>query len=142
MLYFERYAKVKDVLELKEDEDKMHAGIVTCPLDISFSDLISYMNDYKVGVVYLADPDGQIKGVVSERDIIHQLAMHDQKAFERPVSSFMGIEIISCAMDEPLKKVASFMAAKHIRHIAVTDHEGNYVGVVSARDIERFAGNG
>lgn len=142
MLYFEQYAKVKDVLNLKEDEKDARARALTCPVDISFTDLIAYMDDYKVGAVYLEDEDGQVKGVVSERDIIHHLAMYDLKAFEKPMSSLMRTEIIWCMRDDPLKQVASLMADKHIRHIAVKDQEGTIVGVVSARDIERFAGHG
>ncbi|WP_417782237.1 CBS domain-containing protein [Terasakiella pusilla] len=142
MLYFERYARVQDVLDLKENEDPARSGILTCPLSASLTDLIAYMDDYKIGAVYLDDTDGQVKGVVSERDIIHHLAMYDLKAFEKPISSFMCADLIFCRHDDPLKRVASFMAEKRIRHIAVKDGEGRIIGVVSARDIERFAGNG
>lgn len=142
MLYFEQYAKVEDVLNLKEDEEDVRAHVLTCPIDISFTDLIAFMDDYKVGAVYLETEEGQIKGVVSERDIIHHLAMYGLKAFDKPVSSFMCTDIISCKSSDPLKGVASVMADKKIRHIAVRDESGTLIGVVSARDIERFAGNG
>jgi len=43
-------------------------------------------------------------------------------------------------LGDKLKSVAVEMADNDIHHVAVTDQNGVYVGVLSSRDIERFAG--
>lgn len=142
MLFFENYAIVKDVVDLKRSEAPDHGGVLKVPLSASLMEVILYMADHHVGAALVYDTLDNIIGVVSERDIIRRIAMFELEAFKLPIEPIVSKSIYSCALTDKLKNVASKMADHHVRHIAVKDENGNYIGVISSSDIELFAGQG
>ncbi|WP_417792785.1 CBS domain-containing protein [Terasakiella pusilla] len=142
MLFFENYATVKDVLDLKRSERPDHAGLLKVPFSATLMEVILYMADHNVGVVLVYDTNENIIGVVSERDIIRRIAMFELEAFHLPLAPMVSKSIFSCTLSDKLKRVASDMAEHHVRHVAVKDEDGQYIGVISSSDIELFAGQG
>jgi CBS domain-containing protein len=80
--------------------------------------------------------DGQLEGIVTERDVVRAVAMDvDLKA--TPVSEYMSRVVTSVVADEDMDVAARLMASQRIRHLPVLD--GNrVVGVISIRDVVRF----
>jgi len=142
MLYFEKLAKVEDVINLKQEERPDRAPLLKVPQDASLMQLIGYMTDHDVGISFVYDRYKKILGLISERDIMRHIAENDLQAFDMPIKTLVNQGVISCRLGDKLKSVAAEMADHHIRHVAVTDQNGVYVGVISASDIERFAGQG
>jgi CBS domain-containing protein len=142
MLYYEQYAVVRDVLDYKQSETPDQSGVLQIPMDVPLSQVISYLNDHHIGVVYLYDELKSIKGLISERDIIRHLALMGAEGLETVASDVMQKNIVTCKVDDGLKYVVSKMAEGKVRHILAQSYEGLFVGVVSARDIELFAGQG
>lgn len=142
MLYFEKMAKVEDVIHLKQEEMPDRVALLKVPETASLMQLIGYMADHDVGIAFVYDRYKKILGLISERDIMRHIALNDLQAFQMPIKALINQGVISCRLGDKLKSVAAEMADNHIRHVAVTDENGVYVGVVSASDIERFAGQG
>ncbi|GGF65639.1 hypothetical protein GCM10011332_19660 [Terasakiella brassicae] len=142
MLFFENYATVEDVINFKQSENPEHDGLLKIPMTATLLQLIDYMADHQVGVVFLHDADDQIIGLISERDIIRHIAMNALEAFEKPIHMMVRHSVITCKRGDKLKAVASHMAEQHIRHVAILSDKGEYIGVVSSSDIELFAGKG
>lgn len=142
MLYFENYATVQDVLNLKVEEGTGHEGVLSMPQTATLDQLIEFMNDHHIGAVLIRNEDKQIVGVVTERDIIHHLALYEKTGQNCPLSQVMTTDIKACEEDDKLKKVTHDMAVHHVRHMAVKNKQGDYIGMVSSSDIERFAGDG
>ncbi|NVK19087.1 MAG: CBS domain-containing protein [Methylocystaceae bacterium] len=142
MLYFEEYATVQDVLNLKVEESTGHQGVLSMPQSATLDQLIDFMNDYNIGAVLIRNRDKQIVGLITERDVIHYLALYENTGLNNPLWRVMNTDVKACEQTEKLKKVAHEMAELNVRHMAVKNRQGDYIGVVSSRDIERFAGDG
>jgi CBS domain-containing protein len=142
MSFFEKFANVSDVLNLKFEVDEDHAKILKVPVDASFEALAGYLTDHKIGVAFVYDQSDQIIGLISERDIVAQITRYGPDAFNTPIKTMITREVAHCNLHDKLKMVASRMADEGIRHIAIKDEKDEYIGVVSSRDIELFAGQG
>jgi len=92
------------------------------------------MEAEKRGAVLVADrPDGQVWGVVTERDILQALAREGAACADRSVADIMTETVISLPADAFLYRGLARMQRMGIRHLAVTDPTGAMVGMVSAR---------
>jgi CBS domain-containing protein len=101
--------------------------------DASLLELSRAFADANVGLVILADADGSMVGVVSERDLVRALADG------RDLRITSGREIAStelawCDTASPVAEVAQEMMERYIRHVLV-EEDGRLVGVVSVRDL-------
>jgi CBS domain-containing protein len=82
--------------------------------------------------------DGKLVGIVSELELFDVL--FDPSLRNRPVSEVMETEVIAVDESEPLGRVAHLFALNEIRRVPVL-RAGAPVGVVSRRDLLRFAAN-
>jgi len=82
--------------------------------------------------------DGEMVGIVSELELFDVL--FDPSLRARPVSEVMETEVIAVDESEPLGRVAHLFALHEIRRVPVL-RAGTPVGVVSRRDLLRFASN-
>lgn len=148
MYYFEEIAQVKDVLDYKSAETRDKAGVCALPVTASFQQLAEFLYDNRLGLAMLYDDEDEtdnqkeIVGVVSERDVVRFLALYGQGVFEKPIRDMMSTDIESCFYRDYLKEAAAKMADKHLRHMIVTSEEGEVVGLISASDVQYFAGKG
>lgn len=142
MSFFEDFSTVGDVVNLKKLDDPDHAGLLKVPVDASFQALAGYLTDHHMGIALIYDPSERIVGLISERDMIRQITLYGEKAFHMPISSMITKKIECCYLNEKLKPVALRMADKQIRHMAVVDAQNKHIGVISSRDVQRFAGEG
>lgn len=141
MRFFEDFAKVNDVILYKNTETENCGPPVSIPLTANFSDLIHQLHDHHVGAILVVNEHAAPLGIISERDVIHALALYEQDVWDHPISEMISGNLISCSPDDKLKEVASRMAHAGIRHILV-EKENNYIGLISSSDIELFAGDG
>lgn len=142
MSYFDQLATVGDIINYKSQENPDHDGVLKAPLESSFEALAGYLTDHHIGVALIYDKAEQIVGIISERDLVRQVALHGPKAFNLPITSMITSEILRCKRTDSLKSTASLMATKGVRHILVLDGYGNHIGIISSSDIELFAGEG
>ncbi len=82
--------------------------------------------------------DGEVVGIVSELELFDVL--FDPGLRNRPVSEVMETDVIAVDESEPLGRVAHLFALHKIRRVPVL-RAGTPVGVVSRRDLLRYASN-
>lgn len=88
----------------------------------------------KIGAAPVTDGDGEIVGIISERDIVRGFEIHGAGLMEMTVSELMSTDVISCAPESTISDVAVLMSKHGIRHIAVLDGEA-LAGFISIRDV-------
>ena len=65
--------------------------------------------------------DGQIVGIVSERDYARKVVSHGKVSMKTPAWEIMTEEVISVSPQVTIKEAMALMTEKHIRHLPVIE---------------------
>jgi CBS domain-containing protein len=93
------------------------------------------MAEHNIGAL-LVMTEGEIKGIVSERDCIRKVEVIGRNARETKISEIMTSDVITVDADQPLEDCMGLMIDKNIRHLPVCEGN-NLLGVLSVRDVLR-----
>jgi CBS domain-containing protein len=91
----------------------------------------------RIGALLVMGPEGQILGILSERDIVRGIAEQGAAVLARPVRVLMTGEVLRCARGDTVADIMTLMTARRIRHLPVVE-EGRLVGVVSIGDVVKI----
>ena len=101
---------------------------------LSIAAVAERLRSAHVGVMIVSNDGESLLGLISERDIVHRLAVHGGALRSLKVSDLMTRSVITCAPEDDVEKIARIMTMRRIRHIPVMD-SGKVVGVVSIGDV-------
>ena len=73
----------------------------------------------KVGAVVVIDEKGALAGVLSERDIVREVAKSGAGALQKKVSSAMTKAVITAAPEESVEEGLARMTDRRVRHLPV-----------------------
>lgn len=97
------------------------------------------MRDRSVGMLLVFDPaPGQLRGLVTERDLATRVCADDKRAAQTLVSDIATADVITCAADDELNEAEEKMQRTQKSRLVVVDQGGAPVGVVSLADIFRY----
>ena len=82
----------------------------------------------------LVTVDGDVEGIVTERDILYKIAAEDLPASKVLLKKIMSGPIISTTSDTPIPDAMKLMAKHHIRRLLVME-DGEAVGMLGLRSI-------
>jgi CBS domain-containing protein len=97
---------------------------------------VSAMNDRHTGCV-LAQRDGKLVGIFTERDILTRVVFHDHDR-EIRVEAVMTRNPETLEASESIAYALNKMSVGGYRHIPIVDGDGQPVGVLSVRNIVDF----
>jgi CBS domain-containing protein len=109
------------------------ADVVTIDEDATISEAAGMLAEVGIGALVIA-PDGQLRGILSERDIVRGLAQRGAAVLDAPVASLMTTDVSTCALDDGVDALMATMTSERVRHLPVLD-EGALVGIVSIGDV-------
>jgi CBS domain-containing protein len=109
-------------------------AVISINKDFPIIDGIKVMSEKRIGAVLVRNDAGEICGVLSERDIVRELAVSGKDLMDMPVSSIMTKEIFTCTSDQSVNEAMAIMTAKRFRHLPVVD-DGELVGMISIGDV-------
>ena len=92
------------------------------------------LNVKRIGALLVRDAKDKVIGVISERDIIHGIAVHGERALDMQVRELMTSEVISCKPADTISAVMKTMTVHRCRHLPVID-EGDLKGIISIGDV-------
>ena len=119
--------KIGDVLKRKG------SGVVTMRSDSTIDTVVRRMRLERIGAVIIS-PDGKsVIGILSERDILHALAVHGTALLALKAEDLMTREVVTCSREDTLQSVMVKMTQRRIRHLPVVE-QGQLVGIVSIGD--------
>ena len=111
--------------------------VVTLRADISLKDAAILMDERKIGAVVALDEDDRIVGVLSERDIVRQVARHGASALEMEVGSAMTRAVVTVHSETAIDEALQTMTDRRIRHLPVV-HNDRLTGFVSIGDLVKW----
>jgi CBS domain-containing protein len=100
-----------------------------CPLD----DLIAILAKRRIGTVVVVNPDHQVIGIVSERDIIQHLSTGGTTA-DTLTKNIMTSKVITVENNVTSGQLMQLMTERRIRHVPIT-RDSKLVGIVSIGDV-------
>jgi CBS domain-containing protein len=107
--------------------------VATVGADASVADAIATLAERRIGALPVVD-EGEIRGIISERDIIYCLREHGAEVLDLPVSRIMTSPAVTVAPDTAVLTALATMTRRRIRHLPVV--EGAQIrGIVSIGDL-------
>ena len=111
--------------------------VVTATRDTSLLEIAKLLGTHKIGCIVIAEADGKISGIVSERDIVREIARAGASVLVDPVEASMTKSVVSCRESDTMDRLMGEMTAHRFRHMPVEDR-GRLVGLVSIGDVVRM----
>jgi CBS domain-containing protein len=120
-------ATVRDMIRKKGYE------VFTITPEATVIEALNVMAEHNIGAL-LVMTEGEIKGIVSERDCIRKVEVMGRNVQDTKISQIMTSDVITVDADQPLEDCMEVMIDKNIRHLPVCEGK-KLLGVVSVRDV-------
>ena len=110
--------------------------VVTIDSSVPLSVAVAQLAARRIGALVVTT-DGQVVGIVSERDLVMCLGKQGAAALDRPVSEAMTAPAVTIGRDMPVLNALALMTRRRFRHLPIVE-EGRLVGLVSIGDLVKF----
>lgn len=111
--------------------------VATIESNKALRDAALILDGKKIGAVVAISQDGETCGVLSERDIVRQIARTGASALNMSVADAMTRSVITAAPNETVQQGLERMTDRRIRHLPIVD-AGKLVGLVSIGDLVKW----
>ena len=115
-------------------KDVMTKDVRTCGLDSDLSVVAGMMWMRDCGVIPVVD-NGQIVGVITDRDICIAVGSKNREPSMITVSEVMARSVYSCSPDAEIREALQIMREKQVRRLPVIDAKGKLCGILSLNDV-------
>ena len=119
---------VKAILSVKGTE------VLTIEPTTNLAAAAKLLAERKIGALVVTGPDQRVVGIVSERDIVQELAAHGPAALDLALTEVMTRKVTTCSASDTISSVMERMTAGKFRHLPVLD-QGRLAGIVSIGDV-------
>ncbi len=92
------------------------------------------MRDADVGSLPICDADGQVTGIITDRDIVVRAIAEGRDPSSTTVGDVASSSTITVTPDQPATEAARLMRENDIRRLVVV-HDGRPAGIVSIGDL-------
>ena len=93
--------------------------------------------EHAIGALVVTGADRRIVGIVSERDIVQELAAHGPASLELPLTDVMTRRVMTCSPSDTISSVMERMTQGKFRHLPVVE-QGRLAGIVSIGDVVKY----
>lgn len=94
------------------------------------------MTEKHIGALFVIEAD-ELVGIITEGDLVRKLLAYQLDPEAMRVGALMNSPLLDIDINRTIRDASERMAAKRIRHLAVTEHE-KVVGVLSIRDLVKM----
>ncbi len=118
---------VRQVLQ-KKGSDVWYVTPTTTTLDA-----LKMLAEKDVGALLVIDQQ-KVAGIISERDIVREIAELGDCRLNAPVETMMTKDVIAVTPDKTLEDCMAVMTANRIRHLPVVEND-RLIGIISIGDV-------
>lgn len=106
----------------------------TCEPTDTVQQAAQLMKSEDVGPIPIASKDGNLEGIITDRDIVLKVVAEGRDPKTTKLSEVMTTDIVTCAPDGDIEDTLNLMEDHQVRRIPVV--EGNrLVGIISQADV-------
>ena len=120
--------KVSSVLKHKGHD------VVTVAPQQTVAWVVKVLAQNRIGAVPVISEEGQLIGIISERDIIRGMSEHADAVLTLAVDQLMTRDVKTCSSEDQLVDLMEVMTLQRIRHLPVIQN-GALHGIVSIGDV-------
>ncbi|WP_425039149.1 CBS domain-containing protein [Primorskyibacter sp. S187A] len=120
---------VQQILNSKSDQ-----AVVTVSPGTLISEAAKILAEKRIGTVIVSKSGQTADGILSERDIVRELAARGATCLSDAVSDYMTSELKTASREDNVDTVLATMTAGRFRHMPVID-DGALVGIVTLGDV-------
>jgi CBS domain-containing protein len=114
----------------------MTTSPATCEPATSLRVAAQLMDVHDCAAIPVTD-NGELIGIITDRDIACRGVAKESNAAELPVADFMTVPVIAVGPDDPLDTAADLMQENRIHHLPVITRDGRVVGMLAQSDLGR-----
>ncbi|REH00201.1 CBS domain-containing protein [Flavobacterium aquicola] len=100
---------------------------------ITVFEALRVMGEKNIGAVLVIE-NGELKGILSERDYARKIVLKDKSSKKTPVSEIMECDVVTVKPSDDLEFCMEIMSKRRIRHLPVIEN-GSIIGLVSIGDV-------
>ena len=119
---------VRNILEGKRTPE-----VRTIEPERTIQDAIQRLVEHNIGSLVVVDGQGDMVGIITERDILRACALQAGTLDSMPVVKFMTQHVITATPQDDVESVMGLMTEHRIRHLPVLENE-RLVGIISIGD--------
>jgi len=121
------------VHQILKSKDK--SGVLTIESTALVSRAASILANNRIGSVVVSDDGGQTAiGILSERDIVRELAKNGPGCLSQPVVTYMTRDLVTSTGQASVEQVLTQMTEGRFRHMPVVE-DGRMIGLVTLGDL-------
>ena len=115
-----------------------HKGsdVVTVAPDASVFEALKIMESKNIGAVLVVDEEGEVAGIMTERDYARKVILVGKASKETAVADIMTKKVVYVGPDNTVDEAMALMTDKRCRHLPVLDN-GKVCGMISIGDVVR-----
>ncbi|MBS3967634.1 MAG: CBS domain-containing protein [Truepera sp.] len=114
---------------LQQKGDTVH----TIGPEATVYEALKLMAEHNVGALVVLK-EGELQGIISERDYARKVILHDRRSKETRVSEIMTEQVITVSPEQLLEDCMNLMTEWRVRHLPVVEH-GRLIGIISIGDV-------
>ena len=111
--------------------------IITIEPNTNVAAAAKLLAERRIGALVVTGADRRMVGIVSERDIVQELAVHGAASLDLPLTDIMTRKVMTCSPSDTISSVMERMTQGKFRHLPVLE-QGRLIGVVSIGDVVKY----
>lgn len=117
--------------------ERKGSDVITIRPDAMLLQAAEAMSKHNIGALVVS-PDGQtVVGIVSERDLVRDLARLGTGAVKRTVADVMSTDVTTCGSEATVDELMAAMTERRIRHVPIVNGD-TLAGIVSIGDVVKM----
>lgn len=117
-------------------KDVMTKEVICVQPDETVAVASRLMARHNLGVLAVCSPDGKLRGMVTDRDVVLRCVAADEDPAELKVKQVMTRRVVTVDPEDSLETASKRMAAQQVRRLPV-ERDGRLAGMVSLADLTR-----
>ena len=122
-----------------KNREIMSEHLVSCRSNDTLSTAAHLMWVHDCGAIPVTDDEGQIVGMITDRDICMATYINGSAPQSLRVESAMAKEVHAVRAEEPIEATEKLMRSKQIRRVPVLDGDNRPIGLLTLTDLVRHA---
>lgn len=128
---------MKTVAQLLKLKSQHINQVYTIKPDHTVLEALMLMAEKNVGALPVVE-NGNVVGIVSERDYARKMVLHGRSSVATPVKDIMSSPVITVDSHQSVDTCMGMMTDSHLRHLPVVE-DGKLLGLLSIGDLVKEA---